>query len=183
MKNWKRRFAFLLCLVLALSLGACSKNGEESDLEDGEIEVSMDDENDVLQLDDEVLEKNGDTLEARLPLLKEDDWKADGDSYVYTTNEGNIGEYRITAKGNDAYMEISFDYGSSDDNKEMVSFYQDDEDAVKAVTAYWYMRATGVLGIYEGNVNYVFKVGDTTVGEGTMTFDEAAAACEDYFQG
>ncbi len=181
MKNWKRRFAFLLCLVLALSLGACSKNDEESGLEDGEIEVSMDDENDVLQLDDEVLEKNGDTLEARLPLLKEDGWKADGDKYVYTTNEGNTGEYRIGATGNDADLEITFDYGDS--NKEMIDFYKDDAEAVQAVTAYWYMRATGILGIYEGNVNYVFKVGDTVVEEGTMTFDDAAAACEDYFEG
>lgn len=181
MKNWKRRFAFLLCLVLALSLGACSKNSGEAELEDGEIEVSMDDENDVLQLDDEVLEKNGDTLEARLPLLKEDDWKADGDKYVYTTNEGNTGEYRIGAKGNDADLEITFDYGDS--NQEMIDFYNEDAEAVQAVTAYWYMRATGVLGIYEGNVNYVFKVGDKVVGEGTMTFDEAAAACEEYFEG
>ncbi|MBR4089664.1 MAG: hypothetical protein IKK28_02155, partial [Mogibacterium sp.] len=165
---------------LALSLGACSKKGS-ADLEDGEIEVSMDDENDVAQLDDEELEKNGNTLESRLPLLKEDGWKADGDKYVFTTNEDNTGEYRISAKGNEADLEVAFDYGDS--NKEMISFYKEDTAAVKAVTAYWYMRATGVLGIYEGNVNYVFKVGDTVVGEGKMSFDEAADACEDYFQG
>ena len=58
MRNWKRRLVLLLCLVLALSLGACSKKGN-ADLEDGEIEVSMDDENDIAQLDDEELEKNG----------------------------------------------------------------------------------------------------------------------------
>ena len=181
MRNWKRSLVLLLCLVLALSLGACSKKGGDSELEDGEIEVSMDDENDVSQLDDEQLEEAGDTLEARLPLLKEDGWKAEGNKYVYTTNEDNTGEYRIGAAGNDADLEITFDYG--DDNKEMVSFYKEDGEAVKAVTAYWYMRATGVLGVYEGNVKYVFKVGDTVVGEGTMTFDEAADACEDYFQG
>ncbi len=182
MKNWKRRFAFLLCLVLALSLGACSRNGGgETGLEDGEIEVSMDDENEVKQLDDEQLEKSGDTLEARLPLLTEDGWKADGDKYVYTTDEENTGEYRISAAGNVADLEVSFDYGAS--NEEMVDFYKEDKDAVRAVTAYWYMRATGVLGIYEGNVKYVFKVGDKVVGEGNMTFDEAAEACEDYFQG
>ena len=181
MDKWKSRLILLLCLVLALSFGACSKTGSGSDLEDGEIEVSMDDENDIAQLDDEKLEENGNTLESRLPLLKEDGWKADGSEYVYTTNEDNTGEYRISAKGNDATITVSFDYG--DENQEMVDFYKEDGDAVKAVSAYWYMRATGVLGIYEGNVNYVFKVGDTTVGEGKMTFDEAAAACEDYFQG
>ena len=181
MKNWKRRLVLLLCLVLALSLGACSKKGGDSELEDGEIEVSMDDENDIAQLDDEELEKNGTTLESRLPLLKEDGWKADGDKYVFTTDEENTGEYRIGAKGNDADLEVSFDYGDS--NKEMISFYKEDGEAVKAVTAYWYMRATGVLGIYEGNVKYTFKVGDEVVGEGSMSFDEAAAACEDYFQG
>ena len=182
MKNWKRSLIMLLCLVLALSLGACSKKGDDDfELEDGEIEVSMDDENEVMQLDDEELEKAGDTLEARLPLLKEDGWQADGDKYVYTTNEGNTGEYRIGADGNNADLEINFDYGES--NKDMIDFYKEDEEAVKAVSAYWYMRATGVLGVYEGNVKYVFKVGDTVVGEGTMTFDAAAAACEDYFQG
>ena len=83
MKNWKRRLVMLLCLVLALSLGACSKKGgEDFELEDGEIEVSMDDENDIAQLEDEKLEKSGNTLENRLPLLKEDGWKADGDKYV-----------------------------------------------------------------------------------------------------
>lgn len=180
MKNWKRSLIMLLCLVLALSLGACSKTGNP-DLEDGEIEVSMDDENDVAQLDDEKLEEAGNTLESRLSLLKEDGWKADGDKYVYTTDEENTGEYKIGAKGNDADLEIAFDYGDS--NKDMIDFYKEDTESVKAVTAYWYMRATGVLGVYEGNVKYVFKVGDEVVGEGSMTFDEAADACEDYFQG
>ena len=180
MKNWRRSFILLLCLVLALSLGACSNNSN-GDLEDGEIEVSMDDENDVVQLDDEKLEDAGDTLESRLPLLKEDGWKADGDEYVYTTDDENTGEYRIGAKGNNADLEIIFDYG--DGNEDMIESFKEDEEAVSAISAYWYMRATGVLGIYEGNVSYVLKVGDTVVGEGTMSFDGAAEACENYFQG
>ena len=141
----------------------------------------MDDENDVVQLDNEKLEKAGDTMESRLPLLQEDGWKEDGGKYVFTTDEDNKGEYRIGAKGNQAELEILFDYGDS--NKEMVDFYKDDTDAVKAVSAYWYMRAAGVLGIYEGDVNYTFKVGDEVVGKGTMSFNEASDACENYFQG
>lgn len=173
-------------LLLLLPLNACSSSGggssDEPELEDGEIEVSMDDENDVVQLDDEDLEKAGDTLQARMPLLREDGWKADGLEYVLTTDdEGTSGEYRIAAIGNDATLTVAFDYG--DGNAEMVKFYKDEPDAVKGIAGYWYMRATGVLGVYEGKVNYTLKVGDKVVGQGSMTFDEAAAATDNYFQG
>ncbi|MBR2539984.1 MAG: hypothetical protein IKE85_04000 [Mogibacterium sp.] len=119
-------------------------------------------------------------LEEGLSALKDQGWKKSGDEYVYTTNEdGTKGEYRISAKGNKATLTVDFDYGA--DNNEMTDFYKDDAEAAMAVPAYWYSYVAAMLGISQGSADYTLSVAGKTVSTGTMTYDEAVDAANDYF--
>lgn len=177
----KRYLSLLLCLMLALTcFAACSKEtpveepGEESTEEVREAEQ-------ITEVDDKKLEKAGDTLEARLSLLEKDGWEEKDGAYVFSSDEdGCIGEYSITAKENDADLTVSFDYG--DDNAEMVDYFKEDPGAGQAICAYWYLRAVAVLDAPLGSVNYKMNVGDTEVVNGSMSYDDAEAIYDEYYE-
>lgn len=160
--------------------------GQDSQIEDNNEELDEEDiepdgwDPEDINIPDEDMEFKGETLEQRLPYLKNDGWQAKGNAYVFTTeNDGNTGEYTIKASGYDAEITVDFDYGGK--NKEMTTFYKGDTDAAAAVCSYWYLRATDVTGITEGSVKYTLKIGGSKVTEGELTYDQAIDAYNGYF--
>ena len=175
----KKCISILLCIMLAcLCFAACSKSAE--DTEEEMEEVTREAEN-ITEVEDEVLEKAGETLTDRLSLLEKDGWKEKDGSYVYTTDEDDCkGEYTITANGNDADITVAFDYGA--DNSEMIDFYKSDTGAGKAICAYWYLRAVAVLDAPLGTENYKLLVDGTEVISGSMTYEEAEDIYDQYYE-
>lgn len=172
----KKYLSLLLCLVLAcVAFTACgSKEVKTPEEELSEAEQ-------ITEVDEETLQKAGTTLEDRLSLLKKDGWSKDGKAYVYTSEDEECnGKFSITAKGNDADVTVTFDY--FDANAEMVDFYKEDPGMGKAVCAYWYLRAVAVLDAPLGNENYKLIVGDEEVVSGSMTYNEAEAIYDEYYE-
>lgn len=177
----KRYLALLLCLLLAFAcLTACG--GKDNAVEPGEeTEEELREAEQITEVDEETLEKAGKTLEDRLSLLKADGWTEEDGAYVYATQEDDCnGKYIVTAKRNDADVTVSFDYFG--DNEEMVDFYKGDPGVGKAVCAYWYLRVVAVLDAPLGNENYKLLVGDTEVASGSMTYEEAEAIYDEYYE-
>lgn len=179
----KKYISLLLCLALACAaFTACGNRGavdpSESEEEMGEVRSEAEQ---ITEVDEDVLEKAGATLEDRLSLLRQDGWKKKDGAYVYTTEDEECnGEYVITAKGNDANVTVTFDYFG--DNAEMIDFYKEDPGAGQAVCAYWYLRAVAVLDAPLGNENYKLIVGDNEIVKGSMTYDEAEDIYDQYYE-
>ncbi len=177
----KRYLSLLLCLLLAFAcLTACG--GKDAAVEPGEeTEEELREAEQITEVDEDKLKKAGDTLEERLSLLKADGWTEEDGAYVYATKEDDCnGKYIVTAKGNDADVTVSFDYFG--DNGDMIDFYKNDPGVGKAVCAYWYLRAVAVLDAPLGNENYKLLVGDTEVVSGSMTYEEAEAVYDEYYE-
>lgn len=179
----KKFLAILFCMTLiCMPLTACGggKADPEPEEEIEEIEENNEAEQ-IAEIDEDKLEEAGDTLESRLPLLKNDGWTQEDGAYVYATeDEERNGKYIITANGNEADVVVSIDYFG--DNAEMVDFYKDDPDAGKAICAYWFLRAVGVLEVTDCTENYKMIIGDTEVLSGSMTYAEAEEMYDGYFE-
>lgn len=177
----KRFISLGLCLLLLImSFAACSKQ-DVSPEDAEEVSEELREAEKIVEVDEDELAAAGDTLEERLPLLKQDGWKEEEGAFVYTTEEDDCnGRYVITAKENVADIKVTFDYFG--DNKDMVEFYNNDQQAAKAVCAYWYLRAVAVLDAPLGSENYSMTVGDTEVISGSMTYEEAEEIYDGYYQ-
>lgn len=178
----KRFISLGLCLLLlVMSFAACSKTDVSPEDTEEEMSEELREAEKIVEVDEDELAAAGETLEERLPLLKQDGWKEEEGSFVYTTEEEDCnGRYVITAKENVADVTVTFDYFS--DTKEMVDFYKKDPGAAKAVCAYWYLRAVAVLDAPLGSENYSMIVGETEVVSGSMTYEEAEEAYDDYYE-
>ena len=152
-------------------------DGEESD--EGEVVEDDWDPTDI-NIPEEGTNFRGETLEERLPYLKNDGWKAKGTAYVFTTeDEGCTGEYSVKASDYDAEVTVSFDYGKN--NKEMLAFYKENKESAAAVCSYWYLRATDVTGITEGSVSYTLKIDGKKAADGELTYEQAIEAYDGYY--
>ena len=165
------------------ALTACSSKPADNTAEEPEEETeeALYDAEDITEVDEKKLEKAGETLEARLKLLKKDGWTEEDGAYVYATEDEDCnGKYIVTAKENDADVTVSFDY--FDDNADMVDFYNENPGAGQAVCAYWYLRVVAVLDAPLGTENYKLIVGDKEVLNGSMTYEEAEEIYDQYYE-
>ena len=180
----KKYISLLLCMILACATFTACGNRNAADPAantEEEMDEQLREAERITEVDEEVLEKAGATLEKRLSLLKQDGWKKKDGAFVYTTEDEECnGTYAITAKGNDADVTVTFDY--FDDNAEMIEFYKEDPGMGQAVCAYWYLRAVAVLDAPLGNENYKLIVGDTEIVKGSMTYAQAEQIYDQYYE-
>lgn len=185
--------ALIACLMLAgtMVFTACSKEEpetevmtEEQTIEDlkeaaeGEQEVDL---TDLSTMDPEE-ENLPATLEEALPALREAGYMKTQDGYKATDNVDGVRSVRIiTAKENTVKADLTYDYGSA--NEEMVKFFKKDEDnAVSTMVAQYLVVLADRSTATDGKLEYVIHVGSKKVKSGTMTLKEARKYQEEAFE-
>ena len=139
---------------------------EEFDGEEGDDEALIEEE------DDDVPEM---TLEQALPILEQDGYVRTAEGYkAKDDSEGIKSERMVTAKGNNVFVTLSYDYGSDSENKSMTAFFKDDtDDAVSIMVSSFLTRLAGEANAAEGSMEYVIFIGGKEAVTGRMSLEEA----------
>lgn len=186
-RNRSLLIIMIICIcMLAVPMSGCVRAGEgtgDSSRKDTETDVPEQDFG-YEELDDEDILAEGEelseefelkTLEDAAYILKEDGYVRTATGYQAEDEADGIKSVRkITVKGNNVIVDLSYDYGSDEANREMQSFFKSDQDnAVSIMAASFLTRLADEANAEEGTMEYVITVGGKKVVADKMSLSEA----------
>lgn len=192
----------IICLVIAgiAAITVSNRSGDDYDAGDEDIEMTEDEveteeegedvmteeqtiedlteepeEPDITDLSEMDVEEENlpSTLEEALPALVEAGYSKTAEGYKATDNVDGVRSVRIiTAKDNTVTADLSYDYGSG--NQEMIKFYKEDPDkAVSTMLAAYIVVLADRSTARDGKLEYTISVGGKKVKSGTMSLKQA----------
>ncbi len=149
-------------------MSGCSSEPTDSAIE---IETDQDTPEDE---DDEEQEL---TIEKILFTLIKDGYKETDEGYVISSFEEDVSSRRvITAKGNNLFVTLSYNYGDNQ-NPEMIDFFKTQDEAVKVMVSAFLTRLADEADAEVASMEYTINIGGEQVIKDTMSLEDA-----EYYQ-
>ena len=162
-KSIKKILSLLLALMLMFCMASCGDTSD--DATDSDTDTPS--------------QETEQTVDSRLDGLADNGWTLTDDGYkIIDSNEYCDTCYIASLDGDYLVLELHYEYEAG--NTEIIGMYERNDEIAPGVASGWFSDVENMTGTgFEGLIYTVF-VGDTNVGEGKLTEEEALQTATEY---